>query len=64
MNVNTQRAGNRDAALENFAAQLTAAAYPIALRAGVGDRWLDLELDLWRAMTETVKQQGRDLHPC
>jgi hypothetical protein len=47
-------------ALEAFAADLTAAAYLVALRHGLGDRWLDLELDLWRALTETVKKWGRE----
>jgi hypothetical protein len=47
--------------LEVFAAELTAAVYSVALRHGVGDTWLELELDLWRALTETVKKWGRDL---
>jgi hypothetical protein len=53
----------RDAgpALEDFAAELTRAAYAVALRHGVGDKWLDLELDLWLALTETVRQCGRGL---
>ena len=42
--------------LEVFAAELTAAAYPVALRHGIGDKWLDLELGLWRVLTETVKK--------
>ena len=45
--------------LEVFAAELTAAAYCVALRHGAGDKWLDLELDLWRVLTETVgKRKG------
>jgi hypothetical protein len=39
-----------------LAAELTAAAYPVALRHAVGDRWLDLQLELWQALTETVKK--------
>ena len=39
-----------------FVADLTAAAYPIALRHQGGERWLDMELDLWRAMAQTVKK--------
>jgi hypothetical protein len=42
--------------LENLAAELTQAAYPVALRHGVGKEWLDLELDLWKAMAQTVKK--------
>ena len=43
--------------LEVFAAELTAAAYCVALRHGAGDKWLDLELDLWRVLTETVRKR-------
>jgi hypothetical protein len=46
-------------ASEAFAAELTAAAYPVALRHGVGGKWLDLELELWRVLTETVKKWER-----
>jgi hypothetical protein len=57
--------GNADPALETFVAELTAAAYPIALRHGGTDKWLDLELDLWRALSETVRRSGRKLlQPC
>ena len=55
-------------ALEIFAAELTAAAYSVALRHGAGDKWLDLELDLWRVLTETVRKrkgivQGDSMRP-
>ena len=57
---------NRD--LEVFAAEFTAAAYCVALRHGAGDKWLDLELDLWRVLTETVRKrkgivQGNSMRP-
>ena len=39
-----------------LAAELTAAAYPVALRHTVGDRWLELQLELWRVLTETVEK--------
>jgi hypothetical protein len=45
-----------DQTLEALAAELTAAAYPVALRYGAGEKWLDLELELWRALSETVKE--------
>ena len=38
--------------LAALAAELTAAAYPVVLRYGLGDKWLDLQLDLWRALTD------------
>jgi hypothetical protein len=50
--------------LDEFVADLTEAAYPIALRYKGDERWLDLELDLWRAMAQTVKKwQQRDQLP-
>jgi hypothetical protein len=53
-----QRAVDADADQSSaaLAAELTAAAYPVALRHAVGEKWLDLELELWRALTETVKK--------
>ncbi|HEV3118382.1 MAG TPA: hypothetical protein VGY58_15140 [Gemmataceae bacterium] len=49
-----------DQSLAALAAELTAAAYPVALRHAAGDKWLDLQLELWRALTETVKQRFGD----
>ena len=48
--------------LEDFAAALTDVAYRVALQHGVGDRWLELHLDLWGAMTEAIEQRSC-LHP-
>lgn len=55
------RDGNREqeTCLDNLAAELTTAVYPVALRHGIGGSWVDLELDLWKALSETVKQRGR-----
>ena len=47
--------------LENLAAELTEAAYPVALRHGVGKEWLDLQLDLWKALTQTVQKWQQPL---
>ena len=52
--------GNRETLLENFAAELTSAAYAVALRHGVEDKWLDLELELWEALKEAVKKWGQE----
>jgi hypothetical protein len=52
---------NRDALLETFAAELTLAAYRVALRTGTQDTWLDLELDLWKALADTVKTWGEGI---
>ena len=56
MSDNPGAACNRDTLLENFAAELTCAAYPIALRHGMAGSWLKAELGLWRALAETVKK--------
>ena len=56
MNDNHGRDCNPDIQFENFAAELTTAAYPLALRQGIGSTWIKLELGLWRALAETVKK--------
>jgi len=43
---------------EGFAAELTLAAYRVALETRTWGTWLDLELDLWRALADTVKTWG------
>jgi hypothetical protein len=45
----------------SLAAELTDAAYPVALRHKVGDEWLDLELDLWKVLSETVRKWERQV---
>ena len=46
MNSTDRTIRDRDAYVENFAAELTDAAYPVALRHGVAGSSIDLELDL------------------
>jgi hypothetical protein len=41
--------------LNDLAAELTEAAFPIALRHGIGTDWLDRKIELWKAMTRTVR---------
>ena len=52
-----------DIGLENFAAELTSAVYPLVLRRGPKDSWLKVELGLWRALAETVKKWARQRPP-
>src|SRR5438874_12596905 len=59
MNASVARASDCEHSPETFAAELTEVVFPMALRYGVGDRWLDLELDLWRALSETVEKRAR-----
>ena len=54
MNGNLRTAGDRDALRDTFVAELTRAAYYVALRHGTGDTWVDLQLDLWRALVLQV----------
>jgi hypothetical protein len=49
---------NRDALLETLAAELTLAAYRVALRTRTAGSWLDLELDLWRTLADTARTWG------
>jgi hypothetical protein len=49
---------NRDALLETLAAELTLAAYRVALRTRAKGTWLDLELDLWRTLADTARTWG------
>jgi hypothetical protein len=49
---------NRDAPLETLVAQLTLAAYRVALQTRMEGTWLDLELDLWRALADTTRTWG------
>ena len=52
---------NWDNFQHDLAAALTDAAYPIALSHKIGDEWLDLELDLWKALSEAVLKWERQV---
>ena len=56
MNDHRAIVGDVNRSFEAIAAELTAAAYPVALRHAVEHKWLDLELELWRALFETVSR--------
>jgi hypothetical protein len=45
-----------DTLLVAFAAELTNAAYRVALQHGIAGSWVDLELDLWKALAERVQE--------
>jgi hypothetical protein len=63
MNGDLKTPVNRDALLETFAAELTFAAYHVALRTGTQGTWLDLQLDLWKALAETVRTWDEGIAP-
>jgi len=47
--------------VEHLVAELTEAAYPVALRHGGAGSWVDLELDLWKALGQAVQDwQGQN----
>ena len=46
--------------IETVAAMLTEAAYSVALRHGTVESWVDLELELWKVLTETLQRMGTD----
>ena len=56
MKGNCNTASDLEIRLEEFAAELTEAAYAVALQHGARDKWLDLQLELWKALKETVKK--------
>jgi hypothetical protein len=50
-----------DATMAAVAAELTTAAYAVALQHGLGDSWVDLELDLWRALVAAIRKWHKEL---
>jgi hypothetical protein len=60
MNSTNSAIGYRDTFLEKFGAELTEAAYPVMMRHGAVDNWLDLELELWTVLRETVKKWDQE----
>jgi hypothetical protein len=64
MSDNRGATSDRDSLLENFAGELTSAAYPLlAHRHEIRGSWIKVELGLWRAMAETVKKWAREWPP-
>jgi hypothetical protein len=65
MSPDEASSGNVDRALDDFVAEVTVAAYSVALRHRAGDEWLDLEMDIWKVLDETIKKQCRQARlPC
>src|SRR5262249_51107412 len=59
MNDTARTTADRAVLLEAFVAELTTAAYAVALRHTTGHSWLDLQLALWQALDETVARWGQ-----
>ncbi len=47
-----------DGLLDTFAAEVTAATYPVALKYGVLGSSVDLELEIWKTVTALVRERG------
>jgi hypothetical protein len=58
MTDNDRAAREWNRALERLAADVADTAYVIALRHGTCSSWVDLELDLWKALARTVREWG------
>jgi hypothetical protein len=54
MNRSASASVHPAAPLDTLVAELTRAAYHVVLRRRAADTWLDLELNLWQALTDTV----------
>jgi hypothetical protein len=47
--------------LDKFTAQLTEAAYLVALRHGGEGSWIDLKLDLWEVLADAILKCRREV---
>jgi hypothetical protein len=47
--------------IETVAADLTRVVYPVALRQGTVASWVDLELGIWKALSEELRRIGEGL---
>ena len=63
MSDNHGTSSDRDDLLDNFVAELTSAAYSIALRHGLRSPWFEVELGLWSALAATVKKWADERPP-
>ena len=60
--TNTRTEHERHLALEDFAAAFTEAVYPLILRQRPKCSWLDLELNPWKVLGQTI-QAMTDANP-
>jgi hypothetical protein len=60
MNDEARATAGRNALLDTFAVELTRAAYEVALRHGAAGTWLDLELELWQVLADTVNRYSTE----
>jgi hypothetical protein len=48
--------------VDDIAAELTEAAFSVALRHGIGTDWLERKLELWHTLMHTVNAWQRPIH--
>ena len=56
MGFNRMTGHTEDPLLDSLVADLANAAYPVALRHGQESSWIDLELNLWKALAQTIQK--------
>jgi hypothetical protein len=61
MYANEGPSADREAFLDNVTAELTEAAYLVALRHSGDGSWIDLKLDLWDVLTSEVHKFRRQV---
>jgi hypothetical protein len=61
MYANSGTSTDHETLLDNFTAQLTEAAYLVALRHDGDDSWIDLKLDLWEVLADAIHKHRREL---
>jgi hypothetical protein len=61
MHASDGPATDREAFLDNVTAELTEAAYLVALRHSGADSWIDLKLDLWNVLATAVHKLRRQV---
>jgi hypothetical protein len=57
MNATVTLARPMSLTLDNLAADLASAAYRVALERVAPGSWIDLELEIWRSVRETLRRQ-------
>jgi hypothetical protein len=63
MSKEAETSRDQEELLDTFAAELTVAAYPIALKYGVSGSSLDLELEIWKTFIELLHRRSNELFP-
>ena len=63
MTEQNESRSDQDDPLDKFAAELTDAAYPIALKYGIAGSSLDLELEIWKTFIDLLHRKSSEFFP-